>query len=128
LHQQIGQRHEARFGAGILLQAEHGRRPPFRRYLVIQQDLDALEDVCARVNEGNFAPDAEILLAIVEIDGVDQDLQILRHGAVLLLRQLRLDLVDDRVALRPLLKFIGQPGIRDLAIVLAEALCRSIFG
>jgi hypothetical protein len=69
---------------------------------------------------------APVLLPIVQIDGVDQDLEIFGHVAILDAWKLRLDPADDGVPLRARLPFVGERRDPDLLVVAAEPLGRSV--
>jgi hypothetical protein len=115
-------------GEVVVLVLGTSRRPPFRGHLVVQQDLEALKNSLTRVDERDVEPRLQIEPAIAQVDRVNQNLRILRHTAILLLRQLRLDPLDDCIALRALFLLIRERGIPDQRVVLTEALRRPVFG
>ena len=67
----------------------------------------------------------EIQLPELQLRCADHDLEVLRHFLLLLLPDRALESCDYGFGLLPLLVFIGQGGLRDFGIKLAQALIRT---
>ena len=89
LLQDFSQRLVSRFQPGIFADADHRRRPPFRRRLLIQQNPQPAEDGLAGVQKINFVGAREIQLPELQLDPADHDLEVLRHFLLLLLPHAR---------------------------------------
>ena len=84
LHGELGERLEARLGAGVLPQARQRRPAPLLRHLVVEQRAQTVEDGLRRVDVRQQQLLGDVEAVPLLSDGFDEDLEVLANQRVLL--------------------------------------------
>ena len=79
LHGELGERLEARLGAGVLAQARQRRPAPLLRHLIVEQRAQAVEDGLRRVDVRQQQLLADVEAVPLLPDRFDQDLEVLAN-------------------------------------------------
>ena len=111
--------------AAVLLQPHQGGGPAFRGHLVIQQAAQPLEYDLAAVEERHLVLQLVVLPAKLQVEGLAQDLEVLLHLLVRLLRGGRVDARECGLELAPLGQLVRERGIGDALIELGQPLARA---
>src|SRR5579862_4711068 len=128
LLQDLGDRLVTAFQPGILANADHRRRTPLSRRLLIEQNMQPAEDDAAGIEEGDIVGHGKVLLAESELLLPDGDLQILRYRLIFLFAERRLQFLYQRLFFAAGRLLVGERGLRNQGIKLAQALFRADFG
>ena len=118
LLQDVGQGFVSRLHPGIFPDAGHGRGPPFRGSLLIEQHSQPAEYPSAGIEIIHFVGAFEVLLSELQFDSADYDLEVLRDFLLFLLPHGTLQGGKYGLGLLPLLVFIGQRRLRHVGVEL----------
>ena len=127
LLQQLGERLMAGFGTRIFAQPHECRRPPVRRHLIVEQTAQSPENDLAGVEEGHLVLQVEVLLAKLQVERLEENVEIFLDVLVLLRGLSGLELRQYGLEFPPLGELIGEGRIGDAGVEFGHAFLRAFF-